>query len=288
MLRMKNKNIIEKRTKNLEGLISAQLQGLAVYLPALFTFLSVNPAWVLAFTGAASLYAVYMAYNQDDINHLIKFINEHPEEFSKKIIQTKEFEKGFVIFIEKYLKERIETKKEILKKILLGYAHSENKPKYELERLNDSVSRISLPTLEFLEFFLREIMPKINEKVLEEATRMVATHPDRSLEWWVELLITQKTILVDFINKWTHDNYSPSIEKVKKEYGISNNEGWIPHLEHRAQTRERSVQAEHNAAMTELVTLGIFDIKIEASYNASSKEYSITRFGLKFLKYILE
>lgn len=286
---MTSKTLVVKRGLNLRALVTSQLQGIVTtYLPALAAFLQVKPEWQLAFAGAISLYGIYMAYNQEDINDVVQFINEHPEELSSKIVQTTEFQKGFVTFLERYLRERVKSKKQILKNIFLGYARSEQKEKFELERLDDCVSRISISSLEFLSFFQKEITPRLNEQTIEEVNRSYRKDSDRSMEWWVEQATLQKAVWGEFIDRWLHDNYSTDTEKVRKDYGQELHAGWLPDLLHRAQTRERAKRSEYHEAMSELVTLGVFDIRVTGGTvgSGSGKDYNLTSFGLKFLRYI--
>ncbi|MDD5147345.1 MAG: hypothetical protein PHV63_02245 [Candidatus Daviesbacteria bacterium] len=78
--------------------------------------------------------------------------------------------------------------------------------------------------------------------------------------------------------------------KVKEEYSIKNNEGWPSDLQHRAETRQRAKQTEIYDCISEMVTLGILDIKTGASSfgGGGGKDYSLTNFGIRFLQYISE
>lgn len=155
-----------------------------------------------------------MACNQVEVNEIVEFISDHPQEFRKEIVESKEFKKGFLVFTEQYLKQRLENKKKILKKILLGYATNIDKSKYELERLNETLVRVSVESLEFLIFFKTTIYPEIENGINEELKQDSYQKSDRSLEWWYDYMIETKPIW-EPIDKWIYDNYNQNSHKVK-------------------------------------------------------------------------
>lgn len=267
--------------------------GIAVqsYLPYLSAvldpFLQKYPIWQAVFYSAIGLFGVYMAYNQEEVKEITGFIEENPEKFPKELVESKEFQKAFLLFIEEYLKQRIEEKKKILKNILLGFAFSENKTDYELERLNDCLVRMTIPTLKFLIFMKKEIIPVLEAKINKELNQSQYQESDLSVEWWFNDMMTKKSVW-EPIEKWLHDIYSPSTEKVKDEYGIKKSEEWTHDLRSRAQNRERNKNNEISESIFELVTLGILRTKTAGATwdGGGGTDYAITTFGLKFLKQI--
>lgn len=263
-------------------------QGVLPYLQQVLSpFLTEHPYWELTFCYAVGLYGIYMALKQDEVNEVIKFIQDHPEEFRKEIVQSKEFQKGFLVFFEQYLKQRLEQKKKILKKILLGFTITKEKEKYELERLNECLGRISLESLEFLIFIKKDILPKIDNQIQKELKKDHYQKSDRSLEWWFSQMITTKSVW-EVIEKLIYENYNPNSEKVKTMYGISKNEGWIPDLQHKAETREKEKRSVVNEAMTELTTLGILKTKpANITWGGGGgSDYIFTMFGIVFIRLI--
>src|SRR5579859_556631 len=94
------------------------VQNALPYLSAsLDPFLQLRPYWQLAFYSSIGLYGIYMILNQEDVNDIVRFINEHPHEFREEMVQSAEFSKGFLLFYEQYLKQRREKKKKVLKNI---------------------------------------------------------------------------------------------------------------------------------------------------------------------------
>lgn len=228
-----------------------------------------------------------MAYNQEEVGEITKLIGEHPDKFREEIVKSKEFEKGFLLFFEQYLKQRAEEKKKILKNILLEYTLTENKTDYELERLNDSLVRVTIPTLKFLIFMRKEIIPVIEAEINRELMQDTYQKSDMSIEWWFNDLMTKKSIWV-VIDKWLNDNFSPSTDRVKMEYQIKQGEEWTHDSRSRAQNRERNKRNEINESIFELVTLGILRISTpEASWDGGGgTDYTLTTFGLKLIKHI--
>lgn len=277
---MKGKDIVQS--------ISIGVQNYLPYLSSVLDpFLQQNPVWQGVFYSAIGLFGIYMAYNQEEVNEITKFIKEHPKEFREEIVQSREFRKGFLLFTEQYLKQRIEEKKKILKRILLGYTLADNKTDYELERFNDCLTRMTVPTLQFVIFLKTTIIPTLKEQYSDDLARQKHPQSDRSDEWWWN----DKLIKVSIgspIQDWLHKDYSPSSQKVKDDYGIKQNEGWTGDLEHRAQTRETDKGNDVNEKMIELVTLGILRTQTGgASWGGGEgTDYHLTTFGLNFIKQI--
>ncbi|GEM_PF-3531496 len=263
------------------------VQNTFPYLSSVLTpFLTSHPEWELIFYSAIGLYGVYMACNQEEVNEIVKLINEHPDEFRKGIVQSKEFRKGFLIFTEHYLKERLEDKKKVLRRIILGYAVVEDKGKYELERLNDVLNKISVESLEFLNFFETTIYPEMDKQIREELKQDSYQKSDRSLEWWYDFMTESKPIW-EPIEKWTYDNFNQNSQKVKAQYNMLQS-GYPSDLLHRIENLERSKRSEFTECISELVTLGILRIRITGGTIGSGAgyDYNFTTFGRKFLKLI--
>lgn len=267
---------------------SAQIalqNAIPYYATILGPFLASHPVWMLAFYAATGLYGIYMAYNQEEVNEIIEFIKEHPQEFREEKVKSKEFEKVFLLFFEQYLKQRTEEKKKVLKNILLGYTLTGNKADYELERLNDCLVRVTIPTLKFLVFMKNKIIPVLETEINKELMQDTYQKSDLSVEWWFSDMMIKKSVW-EVIDKWLNDNFSPSTDKVKMEYRIKQGEEWAHDSRSRAQNRERNKRNEVNECIFELVTLGILRISIPGAAwgGGGGTDYTITTFGLKFLK----
>lgn len=256
-------------------------------IPPLLSFLAGNPSWESILLSVVGLYGVYLAANQDELNDITNFINEHPNDFSEEIVKTDGFKKAFLVFLNSYLKERLEAKRNFLKKIILGFAQSEEKDKYELERLQDCFTRISVDSLEFLVFWKKEMLPNIESEIAERVEENTRVHPDRSSGWWHEQLLLRESFWRP-IEKWLTENYTPNTAKVKKDYGVPPQEGWPSDLLKRAQTREIHERGKVNESLAELTSLGILNIRVNTATigGGSGKDFSLTLFGLTFIEFL--
>src|SRR3989344_5498034 len=168
-------------TKAITSGLSAAIQGNIPYFTAVITpFLLLHPYWELCFYSAIGLYGVYMALNQERVAEVTTFIQGHPHEFRTEIVQSEEFRGGFLIFMDQYLKQRLEKKRKIQRDIFLGFTKYPNKEEFELERLNGALADISLDALELLATIKGEIIPGM-EREIELELRKVNPNSDRSI-----------------------------------------------------------------------------------------------------------
>lgn len=265
--------------------ISAAIQSNISYLTSfLAPFLAQNPYWELCFYSAIGLYGVFMAVNQARVEEVVNFIQKHPHEFRKEIVESEEFKGGFLVFIDQYLKQRLKNKREIQKKIFLGFSVLEDKESFELERLNNVLANISLDSLEVLATIKKEIIPGIEQEIELELSK-VNPNSDRSIDWWRDFHRHNKSVWQP-ISKWLEENYSPESAKVKERFGNPKNEGWIGDLLNRASNQESDVKRKYSESRSELVNLGILRLKVTGSTIGGAADYLMNNFGYKFLEFI--
>jgi hypothetical protein len=116
-----------------------------ILVPSLLTFIS-WASWIQMWLILAyGFFWVVMQYKQDDVNNFVQILKDNPWIFTKEILETKEFQDGFVLILEKYIRERGSTKKEIIKNILLWFTQisQEKKEKFKLEKILDILNRIT-------------------------------------------------------------------------------------------------------------------------------------------------
>lgn len=259
---------MKKGSQKKTNLLKPVLIGIQNYFPFLISvvdpFLQNNLYWQTVFYSAIGLYGIYMVYNIDEVREVIQFINDNPKIFSEKIVKTKAFEKGFLLYLENYFKQRIKRKKIILNKILLGYASEEGKVAFELERLNDAAVRISLSALACLDFLEKEIIPiyASNRKNLR-------------------IFGFGQTI-----EQWLYDKYrpeSPSFKKIHPEISVISDE----QTEHYAQL-ENTERIKIMTPLSELVSLDIVQMQVVGGAylgGGAGADYKFTDFGIKFMEY---
>ncbi|MBU1031315.1 hypothetical protein KKE03_00085, partial [Patescibacteria group bacterium] len=191
--------------------VKAVLQGLGSLGPAAITLITTNAWWGYAFASAYSLYAVVMHLQQEKINEIAQYIKDNPAAFRQEIVKSKEFQDGFLIFLEDYLRMRTLKKREVLKQILLGFTVTADKDVFDLERMDSRLEQMSLNTFEFLIFFQKEIRPKIESDLQQQRQDMLIDFTDRSVEWHHDMALLKMSIW-EPISEWLHRNYNPSSE----------------------------------------------------------------------------
>ena len=142
-------------------------------IPAIDMFLSSNPKWAVTWWMVKGLYGSLFAYQQEKINHLVQFLNDNREFFSEEDVETAEFQEGFVITFENYLKQRGEKRRKIIEHIFLDFAVNVDKSKFELERLYRTSELISLDSVKFLGYLGSSIWPTLSSDILSGSARGV-------------------------------------------------------------------------------------------------------------------
>jgi len=138
----------------------AAIEGAAQNLaPALATSLATvlgtigilqNPIWPILFTSAHGLFSYYLYYKQERLSAFVRWIKAHPNEFSEELIQQPAFQQGFFPTLEAFLRARSEKKMKLIQQIFLGFAETEDKEEFELERFYEIIKLISAPQIELL------------------------------------------------------------------------------------------------------------------------------------------
>lgn len=260
-----------------------------VLAPMLIPLVSTNPAWGVIFGLFFSVYVGIATYKQQRLNEVASFIQEHPEQFRREIVESEEFKDGFVIFLADYLRSRTLSKREILKRIFLGFTSSNDKEAFELERMNSCVERMSIQSMEFLSFFSREILPQIQNKIIGEHEDDQRNYEDRSAEWWANMDLLNESIF-EPINEWLDEHYGVGQPSVKTDYEVLQTEEWPPDKLGRATTREREERTKVTESLSELVTLGIIDKRAGTGgwEGSGGNIFVLTLFGIRFLKFCNE
>ena len=223
-----------------------------------------------------------MALNQERVTEVTTFIHDHPNEFRSEMVQSEEF-RGFLIFMDQYLKQRLE-KNEKFKEIFLGFTNHPDKEDFELERLNSALAEISLDALELLAIIKREVIPGMDGEIELELEK-VNPNSDRSIDWWRDYYRHSKSVWQP-LDLWLKTNFDTNSEKVKEKFGVPKNEGWPSDLLNRARNLESDERNKASEATSELLNLGVFRLKVTGASIGGASDYLITRFGYKFLTYL--
>lgn len=100
---------------------------------------ALNIAWGLC----KSLHGAGMKVRQDRALEWVEMIRSNPAIFTKQILSNENFQEGFILLFENYVRERNEEKRKIYKKIFLGFAKTKNYTIYPIEAYQNVVSQLT-------------------------------------------------------------------------------------------------------------------------------------------------
>lgn len=281
---MSRKNTSLKLIQDTKAAFNISVSGMMPFLQRVIDpFLITNPYWGLAIYGVIGLYGVYLALRQDELNELIEFIQKHPNEFKKEIVESEEFRLGFIRFFDSYIKERLKDKRRILRVILLGFVLSEEKEKFDLERLEDALVRISPIGLEQLIFIKNEILPSLKTKVAKNISFSKVNPEDyekvEDFYWAIESVSED-------IRRWFYRKNPNKSLNIELEPTIIKD----PNITSKSIITNAKNEDYNNAkeSWPELQSLGIFTVLIrtESSNKSNVNSYHLTKFGRNFINYI--
>jgi hypothetical protein len=127
-----------------------------------------DAAWGLS----KALYGAGLKLRQQKALEWVEMVRDNPTIFTEKVLQSEDFQDAFVYSFEKYISERSERKRAIIKKIFLGYAQSEDFEQFEIERMISLLSLISLKGLQLLQLLTKVSNTQVfqNDKLSEHLT----------------------------------------------------------------------------------------------------------------------
>jgi hypothetical protein len=213
--------------------------------------LNAHPEWTIALNSAIGLFGVYLQYNVDRLRDIVEMIGENQKLFPKDIVESEDFKEGFLVFFSSFVKSRGERKREIVKRIFLGFTSSKDKEKFDLEKLLSTSDRISYEAVLFLKKIVKAL-PAIEEKAKQDAIR------DQERDRFKD---------VDF-DWFEHYKRKANIYNFIKMADAGHMENW-------------ETSRKERAVIKELIDLGIL-----TSNSYIDDLANITDFGYEFLKYL--
>ncbi len=111
---------------------------------------AINPGAAVAWGLAKALFGAGMSLRQDRALNFAEFIRDDPETFTTEILSTEQFQDGFVFILENFLRERSEVKREIMKKVFIGFTKAESKEQFPLEKYTHTLSQLTEEDIEAL------------------------------------------------------------------------------------------------------------------------------------------
>lgn len=242
------------------------------------------PVVGIALYTARSFYGYAMVRKQNELNEYVEHIRDHPEIFTKNLTSSEAFQDGVVGHLEAYLKLRSEEKRFVARQILNDFALSDDKIDYPLERLQDTVSKISRQALGVLGFLQHTIQPRRLARIEAMTNGINLSTSDRDRDWWREEYQAREPISTD-IELWIKENFSPNSEKVMNR--LNNGQALNHYQLDEAFAMEKREREKIGVPVSELVQLGIMSVGAgPATWGGSEPQTRFTDFGLRFIKFI--
>ncbi|MEN9852465.1 MAG: hypothetical protein RI996_408 [Candidatus Parcubacteria bacterium] len=127
---------------------------------------SIIPGLSIAWNLSKALYGAGLKLREQRVLEWVEMVRDNPNVFYEQILSSENFQDTFVYSFEKYILERNETKRLIIKSIFIGYSQSKDFEQFEIERMTNFLSIISYKGLELLKL-LKDI-PEVRGKNLSE------------------------------------------------------------------------------------------------------------------------
>ena len=274
----------------LTGAVQTFGPALAASFDAVMTTLGVGipPVIPVLFAAGYGLFGYYLCFQQEKINAFAEWIRTHPDEFAEHIVTQPSFQAGFLIFLKNYLKTRGMEKRRLILHIFNGFATSADMERFELERLLDTVGKLSPEGIEYLRFISNEILPSLRDyaKAQGKKSELPPDVGGKNAAWWEKQILTKNEPLTKRIKQWIHDELDPNSEKVQKQYDYDG-------TSHEILSKIYAAKEPHDQQLTEMtaeyLSLGIF-YTIQGSSGTigggNSDEQTFTQFGWKVLDYL--
>jgi hypothetical protein len=229
----------------------------------------VNIVWAFVKSGKEALDSVALVRTEE----LLGFFENNSEELlNEHLLQNEQFITGLGLTYEKFLRQRIKLKRDLIKRAFLDFAKAENKEGFELERVYGVLETLSIGSIKFLGLLNTRAIPP-QQEVMERSPYK------NSDEFWAGMPRLQKEHPVSrFLQN--HIDMNSSIG------GSSLN------------TSEQEILKFKDDYVTELIGHGILRYIVEDSLKTTTRfgktelkfnmEFSFTSFGLSFINYIMK
>jgi len=127
---------------------------------------SVVPGLNIAWGLSKAVYGAGLKIREQKALEWVEMVRDNPELFTAQLLEQEEFQDTFVYTLEKYICERDEEKRKIIKSIFLGYTSADDRKKFELERLINTLSLVSYDGMRLLRM-LKPLIPTTNPSALK-------------------------------------------------------------------------------------------------------------------------
>jgi len=160
------------------------------------------PAWSLS----KHMYGAGMQLRIKKVVEWVEMIQDNPNTFTEEILQSEEFQDGFVYALEQYIQERNEEKRRYYRNIFCNFAKAENKKEFEIERFYNTLTILGVWGIEVL----KNVDTSTNESYI---LRGGVVHLDEGLF----TLVNAGILVLDTTMRWDSDGKNPRV--FTTEYG---------------------------------------------------------------------
>lgn len=127
--------------------------------------ISSTPGLSIAWAVCKALYGNALELRQQRALEWVEMIRDNPDVFRKEVLESVEFQDGFIVALEDYLKLRTLLKRAMARKIFTDFTQADDKGQFELERYNMTLRQISSASLRFMAYIKATVEPKRQERV---------------------------------------------------------------------------------------------------------------------------
>lgn len=215
-----------------------------------------------------------------------KFVKEvlSSDKLTKKVIQSAEFQQALGNTLQNMVYAKEEERREIVKKAFTGaYISQDDYAKDNLERLQETANRISIPALQHLSFVKREILP-IRSRNLEREVKENSLPVGFTVGEY--MLFKQLTTPISkFYDEWHQEQQREAKEAFNKSPTDTNRQNYDL-----SGAKEQKLRRKFSEYWSELSSLGIFrqgnDPTIGLVGGGGGTVQYLTEFGEEFIKYL--
>jgi hypothetical protein len=117
-------------------------------------------ALVIAWNLAKGLFGSGIALRQQRAIEWIEMIRENINILTREVLEDEQFQDGFVFMLQKFISERNEERRKVLKNIFLDFVCSTNKEEFDIERYSHTISQLSKEDIFILKDFTKSNISK--------------------------------------------------------------------------------------------------------------------------------
>jgi hypothetical protein len=248
---------------------------------------SLIPGLIIAWGLSKSLYGASLKLREQRALEWVEMVRDNPVIFGEEILESENFQDAFVYSFEKYISERNEEKRKLIKKVFLGYSSSEDMEQFEIERFYSAISSISLSTISYLDM-LGRIIPQYfdaEKNIFEEEK-----YRGKKMGW-AEYCKDGWTYLTKYTQQYIHEEFDPNSTKVKERYHYDSKTDSDNKLIDKIYSIKKTEERKHDEAVAELISLGILIPRVEGGGGigggGGNFEANLTNFGFRFFIFLI-